>query len=1714
MTAGEPADSGDSLGFTGGTFKSTDGATVTIAANGNYTYDPTGVAAFRSMPSGQTAIDAFTYTVIDNHDASATGTITISVNSIAAVISSIVATGANVTNGNGDLSAGNAVTLTVNLTAAVTVNTAGGSPTLALNDGGVATYTGGSGSNALTFSYTVLGGQNTSDLAISSFNLNGAMIVDAAGKAADLSAATNYNPAGILQIDTTTPTIASIAAAGTEIANGSGDLAAGNIVTLTVALSEAVIVNTAGGSPTLALNDGGIAIYTGGSGTNTLAFSYTVLSGQNTPDLTVSSLNLNGATIQNGAGTAADLSAATNYNPAGILQIDTTTPTITSITTSGPGITNGNGDLGLGAVVTLTVAFSEAVNVNTAGGSPTLALNDGGLATYGNGSGTNTLTFSYTVLSGQSTPDLTVSSLNLGGATIQNGAGATADLSAATNYNPAGVLQIDPNAPTIASIGTSGAGITSGNGDLAAGSVVTLTVAFSEVVNVNTAGGSPTLALNDGGVATYGSGSGTNSLTFSTTVLSGQNTPDLAVASFNLNGAGIVGAAGTAADLSAATNYNPAGILQIDTTTPAIASIATSGAGITNGNGDLAAGSNVTLAVAFSDVVNVDTTGGSPTLALNDGGLATYSSGSGTSTLAFSYTVVGGQNTPDLTIASFNLNGATMQNGAGTAADVSVATNYNPTGILQIDTTTPAITSIATSGPGITNGSGDLSSGAVVTLTAAFSEAVNVNTTGGSPTLALNDGGVATYSTGSGTNTLTFSYTVLSGQNTPGLTISSLNLNGATIQNGAGTTADLSAATNYSPAGILQIDTTIPAIASIATSGAGIANGNGDLAAGSVVTLTVAFSEVVNVNTAGGSPTLALNDGGVATYGTGSGTNTLTFSTTVLSGQSTPDLTVAAFNLNGATIQNGASTAADLSAATNYNPAGILQIDATTPTIASITTSGAGITNGNGDLAAGSMITLTVIFSEAVNVNAAGGSPTLALNDGGGVATYGSGSGTNTLTFSYTVLSGQNTPDLTVSSLNLNGATIQNGVGTAADLSAATNYNPIGFLQIDTTTPTIASIATSGTGITNGNGDLNAGKIVTLAVSFSEAVNVNTAGGSPTLTLNDGGVATYSSGSGTNTLSFSYTVVSGQNTPDLTVASFNLNGATIQNGAGTAADLSAATNYNPAGLLQIDTTTPTIAAIATSGAGITNGNGDLNAGKVVTLTVSFSEAVNVNTAGGSPTLALNDGGVAAYTGGSGTNALTFSYTVLSGQSTPDLTISSFNLNGATIQNGAGTAANLSAATNYNPAGILQIDTTTPTIASIATSGAGITNGNGDLNAGHVVTLTVAFSEVVNVNTAGGSPTLSLNDGGVATYSSGSGTNTLTFSYTVLSGQNTSDLIVASFNLKGATIGDGAGNAANLAGATNYNPPGTLQIDTTAPTITINTIASNNIINATKAASGFAISGSTSGTENGQMVTVQIINSAHAVVDSYTTADQRNAWSVSVTGAQALALADGSYTVIANVADKAGNPAPQATHALTVDEDKSPEPPALTLGSSSLFVAAGGSIPLGITATPVDSDDRLSLTISGVPSYETITAPSGDNVSRQLQLNGTYTWTITETSSAAGKPISGLTLKSNYTGTGQPTSTFTITASNITSGETAASLAQTMSVTDPPQIASGSSLATALNTASHAAFNHLAFVFDQFIAAGFHSSQPGAGSITPPAPAAAIGELPFITQPQH
>jgi T5SS/PEP-CTERM-associated repeat protein len=91
-------------------------------------------------------------------------------------------------------------------------------------------------------------------------------------------------------------------------------------------------------------------------------------------------------------------------------------------------------------------------------------------------------------------------------------------------------------------------------------------------------------------------------------------------------------------------------------------------------------------------------------------------------------------------------------------------------------------------------------------------------------------------------------------------------------------------------------------------------------------------------------------------------------------------------------------------------------------------------------------------------------------------------------------------------------------------------------------------------------------------------------------------------------------------------------------------------------------------------------------------------------------------------------------------------------------------------------------------------------GAGSATVGTQVTLTVSLNEVATVV---GTPTLSLNDGGTATYVSGSGSSALTFDYTV--GANDAAepaLVITQANL-GSTAGifDAAGDPINLSGIT-------------------------------------------------------------------------------------------------------------------------------------------------------------------------------------------------------------------------------------------------------------------------------------------------------------------------
>src|SRR5205823_2187847 len=129
----------------------------------------------------------------------------------------------------------------------------------------------------------------------------------------------------------------------------------------------------------------------------------------------------------------------------GTLQIDTTAPTVSTITAP-------TADDGPGTVVALTVNFSESVTVNTGGGIPTLKLSNGATATYASGSGSNALVFNYTVGatgSGQDSADLgtgaTDELVRIGGS-IKDAAIKNAEPTGTNDVSAGGTLQIDTTA--------------------------------------------------------------------------------------------------------------------------------------------------------------------------------------------------------------------------------------------------------------------------------------------------------------------------------------------------------------------------------------------------------------------------------------------------------------------------------------------------------------------------------------------------------------------------------------------------------------------------------------------------------------------------------------------------------------------------------------------------------------------------------------------------------------------------------------------------------------------------------------------------------------------------------------------------------------------------------------------------------------------------------------------------------------------------------------------------------------------------------------------------------------------------------------------------------------------------------------------------------------------------------------------------------------------
>lgn len=122
------------------------------------------------------------------------------------------------------------------------------------------------------------------------------------------------------------------------------------------------------------------------------------------------------------------------------------------------------------------------------------------------------------------------------------------------------------------------------------------------------------------------------------------------------------------------------------------------------------------------------------------------------------------------------------------------------------------------------------------------------------------------------------------------------------------------------------------------------------------------------------------------------------------------------------------------------------------------------------------------------------------------------------------------------------------------------------------------------------------------------------------------------------------------------------------------------------------------------------------------------------------------------------------------------------------------------------------------------------------------------------------------------------------------------------------------------------------VDTTPPTVTINPISEDDVINASESSQPLTITGSAGVDEQGRTVTVTLNGQTW-----YSTVDVDGNWSIALTPAQVSALPNGQLEVTASMTDAAGNPDTDV-RAINVDKD-APLLVVDTLGVPALLTTA-------------------------------------------------------------------------------------------------------------------------------------------------------------------------------
>ena len=1287
---------------------------------------------------------------------------------------------------------------------------------------------------------------------------------------------------------------------------------AANNSTIAVTFSDAVY-NTDGGSGALEASDFAFSI-SGGTATLSSATPSSISPNSNVYTLGIGLSGTSNGTevltvnpVDDGIYDAAGNEASTTQSNNTATLNDVTGPTITSVSS-----TTANGTYGIGDEIAITITFSENVIVNSAlfeqdgTGRPRLTLETGSSdqsINYTSGSGGATLTWNYTVQSGNISSDLdyqSTTALALNSGTIKDATGNDADLTTLPSPGASGslaankALVVDGVVPTIysAAVASNNSYIdvnmseavynaSAGSGALEA---TDFTLTFAQNSGSATGASISSVKQNDSATessATALAGGETTIRVFLTTTGTPSGVETIAITP--VNATSIYDVAGNAMATSQTTGAKTLN----DNLLPTITSVSL-------------AANNSTISVTLSESV-YNTNGSSGALEASDfafsisGGTATLSSATPSSispngnVYTLSIDLSGTPNGAE--VLTVNPVDDSIYDAAGNEAST---TQSNNTATLN-DQVEPTISSVSLA----SNNS---------SISVTFSEAV-FNTNGGSGALEASDfafsisGGVATLSSATPSsispNGNVYKLGIdLSG--TPnGTELLTVNPVDDSIYDAAGNEASTSQSNNTAT---LNDD-----IFAIITSVSLAANNS---------TLAVTFSEAVYKAT-GGSGALEVGD--------------FVFSITL------GDATLSSTAPTSISISGNVYT---LGIGLSGNPNGneVLVVNPVYDSIYDAAGNKAGTSQSNNTATLNEKIVpiissvalasdnsaLAVTFSEAV-YKATGGSGALEPSDfafsiTGGTAYLTSDNKTpgnisisgNVYTLSITLTG---TPDgsevLTVNPVD---DSIYDTIGNEASTSQSNNTATLN----DNTVPTVTSVSL-------------AANNSTLAVTFSEAVYKVT-GGSGALEPSDfvfsisGGTATL-----TSTAPSSISIINNVYTLGIRLSG-NPNGNevlvvtpvddSIYDAAGNEASTSQSNNTATLN----DDILPIITSVALAS--------DNSA-----LAVTFSEAVYKAT-GGSGALEPSDfafsisGGVATLS--SATPSSISPTVIVSPGKVYTLGIElSGNANGNevlvvnpvddSIYDAAGNEASTSQSNNTDTLN----DNTVPTVTSVSSITA-----NGTYSIGSLVQVTTIFSEEVLVT---GTPQITLETGTTnrtVNYAFGSGTDTLTFNYTVASGDTTPDLDYTApdvFALNSGTIKDAAGNAATL---TLVTPGATyslwankdLVIDGNAPTVSSVTSTKTNgaysvsetipisvTFNQTVAVTGTpqltVETGSTDGVANYVSVSGATITFNYIVASGHTSSD------LDYTGTSALTLNSGT------IKDASGNtatltlPAPAASNSL-------------------------------------------------------------------------------------------------------------------------------------------------------------------------------------------------------